>query len=188
MAEPPAQGPPAMAADSASLANHPVEGDTPPQAPFMDSRAPSSAGVRDSALADSTAALGVSGSAGEEGEPPADTTNTVDEPEGGPTKPKGRRRLLFALAALLVLAVVVIAVVVPVYFTVVKPRQERSSSSSSSTPDGTQTTGAPRPTSSESASPPTAPVSGGDGSTVTTEDGETFVYRNTFGGFCECSS
>ncbi|KAG8995610.1 hypothetical protein FRB93_001114 [Tulasnella sp. JGI-2019a] len=95
---------------------------------------------------------------------------------------------------LLIVAIVVVAVIVPVYFKVIK--KNNSSSAAAASPDtaggknnggsgssgnGGNTTstgggGTPTPTTSTVAT-------GGYGSTVTTEDGTTFQYMNTFGGF-----
>ncbi|TFK68459.1 glycoside hydrolase [Pluteus cervinus] len=94
-------------------------------------------------------------------------------------EPKPRRwRLYLGLLALLV--VVVLVVVLPVFFTVIKPKQNavnESSHGSSSAPTahGSSPSGAP--------AVPSGAITGGDGSTVTTVDGSTFVYNNQFGGY-----
>ncbi|EMD32912.1 glycoside hydrolase family 5 protein [Gelatoporia subvermispora B] len=83
------------------------------------------------------------------------------------------KRPLFWLGAFIALAVVVLAVVLPVWFVVVKPNRDGGSSSSSSS-------------SKQSSSNPESPsgaVTGGNGSTIVTEDGTSFTYINQFGGF-----
>lgn len=90
------------------------------------------------------------------------------------------RTLRWIIYGLILLAVVVLSVILPVYFTVIKPNQRSGGASSSSV--GHSTPGSPTPTSA-----PTAPITGGDGSTVTADDGSTFIYNNKFGGFCEYS-
>jgi hypothetical protein len=98
------------------------------------------------------------------------------------TQPEKRKSLikrpLFLLFALLALVIVAVAVVIPVYFVVIKKHSSNASATSS---------GSGTPTSSAPGSTPTAPgpTTGGDGSIITTETGDTFTYRNPFGGFCE---
>ena len=91
-------------------------------------------------------------------------------------KAKSRWPIWFFLAALVVIAA---AVVIPVYFFVIKPKNHHASSSSS-------TSGSNGNNTSSGGTPPKTQtvLTGGDGSKITTEDGETFVYNNTFGGFC----
>lgn len=91
-----------------------------------------------------------------------------------------RRPPVWIAYASALLIVVVLAVILPVYFTVIKRNQRSGETSASNNgqhddapANGTQT-------------PPTAPTIGGDGSTVTTDDGSTFTYNNKFGGFCKC--
>ncbi|KAI0764318.1 glycoside hydrolase [Trametes elegans] len=110
--------------------------------------------------------------------------------DSGELAPPGARKPLykrpwFWLAALGLLAVVVIAVVVPVYYTVVKPNQHNSVSTGAASGSSSNTAGSSPNGSRTSAAPPvqTAVTTGGDGSTVTMEDGKTFVYKNQFGGF-----
>ena len=105
-----------------------------------------------------------------------------DQPHGqGLVPPKNRRLrriLLFAIPIGLILLALVIAL--PVYFAVVKkPTTQAASSTSSSSPTAT-TSASPGPSAR-----PIGAISGGDGSTVTQEDGNTFIYRNTFGGICK---
>lgn len=83
------------------------------------------------------------------------------------------------LAGLLLLILIVIAVLVPVYFKVIKPNNNAVESNSGSGGSGTSSGTAPEATQS---STPQIAITGGDGSTVTTETGK-FVYNNSFGGF-----
>ncbi|KAI0768688.1 glycoside hydrolase [Trametes elegans] len=72
----------------------------------------------------------------------------------------------------IVAVLVAVAVIVPVYFAVIKPKNDTSAANS----PGSSSAG-------HSGKPQTAIQIGGDGSTVTKEDGTTFVYNNTFGGY-----
>jgi hypothetical protein len=73
------------------------------------------------------------------------------------------KRPSFLITAL-VLIVVVLAVLLPVYFVIVKKHNSNTSSGSHKPP---------------------GPTTGGDGSVITTETGDTFTYNNPFGGTCE---
>jgi hypothetical protein len=66
-----------------------------------------------------------------------------------------------------VIAGIIVAVVLPVYFLVVKKHKHQGAAGA--------------------AAAATGPVTGGDGSTVVTDGGATFVYRNPFGGYCGSS-
>ncbi|TFK19430.1 glycoside hydrolase [Coprinopsis marcescibilis] len=151
-----------------------------PQAPFYDpSRPVSSIDGRphSAAIADSTTALG------------GINKDEVSLAEGGqatdpaPKKSAKRNLLLIALLSLVALIVVVLAVVLPVYFKVIKPRQQsgsREGQIGGSTEDPGETPVEPTPTEPVT---PVVPITGGDGSTITTENGTTFTYVNNFGGF-----
>lgn len=80
---------------------------------------------------------------------------------------------LFAVAAACV--VVVLAVILPVYFTVIKPK-DKTSSSGGGNPNSNSTNGNPNSLKGL--------TTGGDGSTITMDNGTQFTYRNPFGGFC----
>ncbi|KAL7281935.1 hypothetical protein ACG7TL_003402 [Trametes sanguinea] len=87
-----------------------------------------------------------------------------------------RRRLYIWLGvAAAAIVVVVLAVILPVYFTVIK---KHSGSGAASGGHGGSSSGAA--TNPES---PTGAVTGGDGSTITMQDGTWFTYKNPFGGF-----
>jgi glucan 1,3-beta-glucosidase len=81
------------------------------------------------------------------------------------------------LAIIASLILLILAVVIPIYFFVVRPNSQKSAAEeaqeSAAKPSGTGKGGKP---------PVVALVSGGDGSKVTTEDGSTFTYSNSFGG------
>jgi len=147
-----------------------------PTLPFLASDRASSTGLRESALGDSTTALGGIASKNE-------STTFKDQGETvTPVQPNRRRRWLLILAALLGLIVVVLAVILPVYFTVIKKKDGRDAGASDglgAEQSDSQTSAGP--TSTGSAEPAFA-TSGGDGSTVTTEEGTTFTYNNAFGG------
>lgn len=105
----------------------------------------------------------------------------VEEPsEPEKRKPSLFKRPWFLLLGLLALVIVAAAVVIPVYFVVIK-KNNNSSSAASSGGSGT-------PTGTAHGSQPTSagsgPITGGDGSVITTETGDTFTYTNPFGGFC----
>lgn len=107
-------------------------------------------------------------------------TITSDPEIKGRSLPKWRPlKLLFvALAALIV---IILAVVIPVHFTTIKKGNSSASSASGGGSSSGGGGGGRGPGGSNSV------TSGGDGSTVTTETGEQFTYRNPYGGFCEYS-
>ena len=91
---------------------------------------------------------------------------------------KSRRRNLIILSALGGVILLIVVVVVPVYFLAIKNHSNKSSSSQSSN----STSASPSSPTSPS-SPKSAAVTGGDGSTVTADDGTKFTYSNPFGGY-----
>lgn len=102
------------------------------------------------------------------------------------TPPKSkRRRVILVVLLLFALIVIIVAVIVPVYFTVIKPQfHESTKKKSSGGGSGGSTpasSGGPTPFSGSSNA-----ISGGDGSTVYTANGTTFIYKNSFGGVCKC--
>ena len=100
--------------------------------------------------------------------------NGADQP--GRRKPFFKRPI-FWFAAAAVVVVVVLAVVLPVYFTVIKPKNNTSSNGN--------TNGSNNPEPTNSPNSPRGLTTGGDGSTVTMDNGTQFTYHNPFGGFCE---
>ncbi|KAJ3731574.1 glycoside hydrolase family 5 protein [Lentinula guzmanii] len=100
------------------------------------------------------------------------------------TKPgsesKRRRPIILALVGLGILAVIVLAVILPVYFKVIKPKQNQNDSASpasASAGSSSVGSGSGNPTS------PSGATSGGDGSEIILDDGTTFTYKNSFGGY-----
>jgi glucan 1,3-beta-glucosidase len=94
-----------------------------------------------------------------------------------PSKTSKSRRNTIILSALGGLLLLIVAVILPVYFLAIKHSSNKAASSQHS---GTAT--APSPSGTKS---PTSQnlVTGGDGSTVTMDDGTTFTYHNPFGGY-----
>ncbi|CAE7089107.1 unnamed protein product [Rhizoctonia solani] len=95
----------------------------------------------------------------------------------GKTPKQSKRHWFWLLVALVALAVIVVAVVVPVYFKVIKPNDNSVQISGSGS--STTSASAAEPTRSET---PQSTISGGNGSRVTTDAGNTFIYNNSFGG------
>ena len=104
--------------------------------------------------------------------------NVVDKPE--PRRSLFKRPIFWFVAAALI-AAVVLAVILPVYFTVIRPKNNTSTGGGNPNPDGGDDggndSGTPTP-------PSNGLTTGGDGSTITMENGTEFTYRNPFGGFC----
>ncbi|KAF7298343.1 Glycoside hydrolase family 5 protein [Mycena kentingensis (nom. inval.)] len=95
--------------------------------------------------------------------------------------PNRRARKLIPLA-LVALVVVVLAVVLPVYFVVIKPKKNNNNAAATgSSDDGSSSSDGTGDGSNPGTS--TLAVTGGDGSSVVTTTGESFVYNNTFGGY-----
>ncbi|TFK76576.1 glycoside hydrolase [Pluteus cervinus] len=90
------------------------------------------------------------------------------------------RRLVMIAGIVAAIILLLLAVIIPVYFAIVKPKLSKDTSSSNSSPGSSGSSGKP----SQPGSPTkNAIVTGGDGSKVTTENGTTFIYSNTFGGY-----
>ena len=94
-------------------------------------------------------------------------------------RPEKSRRKLILWVIIAGLSIVLLVVLLLVYFLVIKPKNQTHSSGSKAS-SGTSAAASP---SSTSKSKSNVAITGGDGSTVTTEDGSTFVYRNSFGGY-----
>ncbi|CAE6427831.1 unnamed protein product, partial [Rhizoctonia solani] len=111
----------------------------------------------------------------------SNTSLPADLPIGEKGEQRKKRSVLWAAVGLAALAVIVVAVVVPVYFKVIK-KDNTITSSASTGPEPTTTKPAtPSPTSGSNQ--PSVVTTGGDGSTITKDDGTTFTYTNKFGGF-----
>jgi len=116
--------------------------------------------------------------------PNDDTLLAPDTHTGGPytektpLDPRRASRTKWILAGAGVFIVALIVIIVPVYFTVIKPKNTSSQSSISSPNENSGNTPA-----TETPPPEThGPTTGGDGSIVTTANGN-FTYKNPFGGF-----
>lgn len=99
----------------------------------------------------------------------------------GRSKPLYKKPLIWALAAAAI-ALIVVAVVVPVYFVVIKPKNDTTGNNGSGSNNGNGNNNNPNHQS------PTSKISGGNGSTITMQNGTQFTYINPFGGICEQSS
>lgn len=102
--------------------------------------------------------------------------NASDQPKR--RTPLSRRPIFWPAVAVAVVALALV-VVLPVYFTVIKPKNLGGGGGPSGGNGG-----------SDSGDPTTTNelhTTGGDGSTVTTENGTEFTYQNQFGGFCAWS-
>ncbi|KAJ7215034.1 glycoside hydrolase family 5 protein [Mycena pura] len=93
-----------------------------------------------------------------------------------------KKRRLIGLGALAALIVVAAAVVIPVYFFVIKKHNDGSKSTSSNVSAGGGGGGGSGNSNTGGTGPARA-ISGGNGSTVFTTSGQSFVYNNSFGGF-----
>ena len=117
--------------------------------------------------------------------PESDEFLTEQQPQGDTTKAR-RRWPLILLGGVGFVVLVFLAVFLPVYFTVIKQHQRTSTSGSS--PTSTSTPGGGGGGGGGGSNPGSTNnhgTTGGDGSTVVTEDGSTFIYNNKFGGFCK---
>ncbi|KZP09032.1 glycoside hydrolase family 5 protein [Athelia psychrophila] len=94
-------------------------------------------------------------------------------------KKRSSRKMLLGLAALGALIVVVLVVILPVYFTVIKKHNSSASSSGGGGATGAGGGGGGSPGSSPGSK---AAITGGDGSTITMDNGSNFTYSNAFGG------
>jgi glucan 1,3-beta-glucosidase len=95
----------------------------------------------------------------------------------GAPRSKSRRKIFLWLIVAGIL-IIILAIVIALYFAVIKPK--KSGGTRGALVDGSSSSAA-KPQSTSTPSVKTA-ISGGDGSTVTMDDGSTFVYSNSFGG------
>ena len=93
----------------------------------------------------------------------------------------GRRKRLLLFGGLAALVIIAAAVAIPVGIVVSNNNKKSKSSSDTSSGNGGSSGGSNNPSGSNSPSNKN-PTTGGDGSTVTTDDGSTFTYVNKFGG------
>ncbi|KAI0653825.1 glycoside hydrolase [Cubamyces menziesii] len=118
---------------------------------------------------------------------PANKEPYDDSQDDYPRRPLYKRPWFWLLSAA-ALAVVVLAVILPVYFVVIKPNQHNSTSSNAASSSGSGNAGSSGNSGSNSngngsGKTQNALTTGGDGSTVTKDDGTTFTYKNPFGGY-----
>ncbi|KAG8929654.1 hypothetical protein FRC01_003966 [Tulasnella sp. 417] len=143
--------------------------------PYRDSLAPTAAGSAQH-LGDSDKEA-AAGSDAPRGTSPFPDLGQQSEEHGAPKN--NRKKLFFVLGGVAALAIIAVAVAVPVALTRTKKSSSASSSASSPSSSGNNGSGQNGgPTSSG----PTTAVTGGDGTTITTEKGTTFTYANKFGG------
>lgn len=109
---------------------------------------------------------------------PAVMGRTLEEKRAAYTPPKAKSKRKVMIAAIIVaLALIIAAVIVPLYFFVLKPSNRTSSSGKAAT-----SSNVPTPTSTSSGNGNTR-VTGGNGTLITMDDGTTFTYINSFGGY-----
>ncbi|KZO99387.1 glycoside hydrolase family 5 protein [Calocera viscosa TUFC12733] len=107
-------------------------------------------------------------------------------------KPRRKRGWLWFLGILVGVGIVALAVIIPVYFVLIKPHQSTASSDTSGSSgnngnsNGSGGSGNNNNTTTTNGGQPapafSGAITGGSGSTVTRDDGSTFVYTNNFGG------
>lgn len=102
---------------------------------------------------------------------PAEPHRYLEEKRSTYSSPRFKSKLRIIMFASIAAAIIItIAVVLPVYFIVIKPKSNNAVASPAST------------TSPGTGSGSVAVFTGGNGSTITTENGTTFTYINPFGG------
>ena len=158
------------APDEKVLANVPGEGNAPLQPPTPVTGLTSlAASARDSFAPSATAPL------------VPETEKNLEENAVNAQPDRSRslfKRPIFWLAAAAAIVAVALAVVLPVYFTVIKPKNNTSTGGGGGSGGGGNNPNNPKPPTSGGL------TTGGDGSTVTMENGTEFTYHNPFGGFC----
>jgi len=95
-----------------------------------------------------------------------------------PAKTKLKRRIII-IAVIVALILIIVAVVLPLYFLVIKPSSRTSNSDTAHAGNASD----PSSTPTSSGGNEKVRVTGGDGSVITMEDGTTFTYNNSFGGY-----
>ena len=139
----------------------------------MDTPRDSILSENDSARAISAAPAAVAGTDADAAKEPLSGSKEVvaDPSSSGARGKSGNRRRLWCVIGVVGFLVVAAAVALPVGLIVGRRNKTEAADSGGATnPAGTDNP------------PHVAVVSGGDGSIVTTEDGDTFTYRNSFGG------
>lgn len=101
----------------------------------------------------------------------------LEEKHAAYAAPRAHSKRKYILAALAGLILLLLAVLLPVYFAVIRPKSNSNLANDSANPANPTATG-------KNGTPSVAAaVTGGDGSQVTTDDGSTFTYHNSFGGY-----
>ncbi|KAF9567579.1 exo-beta-1,3-glucanase [Agrocybe pediades] len=98
-------------------------------------------------------------------------------------KARSRRKVLIAAGVAGVIIVIVIIVILVYVFAIKKPDNKANSHISDSSVNRNSASATATAKSGDATPAVRAAVTGGDGSTVTMEDGTTFVYKNPFGGY-----
>ncbi|KAI0754326.1 glycoside hydrolase superfamily [Daedaleopsis nitida] len=133
----------------------------------------------------STAALGLNGRQGSNlRDSYVDSDLNEKSPRSYPTQARSRKKAIIIGAVVAVL--VIVGVVLGVYFGVVKPKQNDKNNTAGNVAIGDGSSSGDT-SQADGGDPDDGPksgfvVTGGDGSTVTLEDGSTFTYTNSFGG------
>ncbi|KAF7332851.1 Glycoside hydrolase family 5 protein [Mycena venus] len=98
----------------------------------------------------------------------------MSSPTSSSDAPPPDHNLLFG--TLVALVIIILAIILSVYFVVIKKKSDDGAAPLTGGGTGNSSAGG-----NEKA--PMGVLTGGDGSTVTTNSGETFTYRNSFGGY-----
>ncbi|TCD64392.1 hypothetical protein EIP91_004140 [Steccherinum ochraceum] len=110
--------------------------------------------------------------------------DTYADRSNGSGKKSLFKRPVFWVGLIAAIVVIALAVVLPIYFVVIKPNNDSAAASGASADNGSPNSNSPGAGNSNSnGNGQKVLITGGDGSTVTKDDGTTFVYNNTFGGF-----
>ncbi|KAJ7877774.1 glycoside hydrolase family 5 protein [Mycena leptocephala] len=99
----------------------------------------------------------------------------------GPSSAKKRR--LIGLGALAGVIIIALAVVLPVYFLVVKKHNNTTAAAAAASSPTTTSASSGGDGNGSGGKPIVGAVTGGDGSTVVTANGDSFTYTNPFGGY-----
>lgn len=108
-------------------------------------------------------------------------TRMMEEKRAMYASPKSKRKVWIIVGAG-VATVLVIIVVVGVYFGAIKSHHGTSTASDATTGDSSSGSSSNPSSASSGSSKSSLAVTGGGGSTITTENGTTFTYNNSFGG------
>ncbi|KAL0571233.1 hypothetical protein V5O48_010721 [Marasmius crinis-equi] len=107
-------------------------------------------------------------------------SRVLDEKRAAYAAPRSRRKVMI-IAGIAAFVLLLLAVIIPVYFAVVRNSNKKSDSGNSSGDSSGGDSG--NDGGSGKGKGTLAAVTGGDGSEVPLEDGSTFKYNNSFGGY-----